>query len=574
MAKYSLPIEEFLVTKIQEHFPNFDVRQGTAFRDMVIKPLSVFMQPYRDQANVIKRNLSLENYEAMTGEEMDSLTSNVFVGRRVGTNSEGTVRLYLTEPVAITVTTDTQFQTSDGLIFNPKETMTFTAEEVILNVEGLFYFADVPAVAEESGTQYNIAAHSIVFISGGPTEVVKVDNLTSFSQGVDIEDNATLHQRAKESIAVRDLVIKKAISAVLLENFNTLREIAVAGYGDPEMQRDIITTVMDLRILLEEATTGEIANGDEFTDTTKNWFALGVQVGHKLVVLDSPDAGEYSIIQIVDSNTFEIDTSITNRTGIQYGIDGLAITNDFHIGGKVDTYIDSTGLEEKIVVLAPANEVNPVRTVDPGNYEGGIVFSLPVVGIKRIVEIDPSTREELATLDEGTDYVFETEDPNTRYSPNELSDITLLETNPLAPKYYIGSTLQVEYYADEQVQAIQTFMDNELNRVVTADMLCRRCVPTFVDLEIRYEGDAEEDDIENVVREFIDGVSIGADLEVSDIISTVYFFNVNFVETPMTIDAYTHNVDGTINHQQSEDRVSIPRTSKYVPRDITATKVT
>lgn len=574
MPNYMLPIEDFLVTKLQERFPDFDLREGTAFRDMLIKPLVVLMQPYRDQVNVLKRNQSLQNFEMMLQDEMDALTANLFVARRSGTKSQGSIRIYLNEPIPIAISTDVEFQTSDGKIFYATEEFAFTAEEVNLNIEGLFYFVDITAEAEDVGSEYNIDAHSIVFVAGGPDTIVKVDNLNAFALGVDVEDNATLYQRTKDSIAVRDLVTKRSISSVLLETFTTLREVAVAGYGDPEMNRDVISVIMELLTLFEDASSGAITSGTIFTDTTQNFYDMGVMPGHILIIKDSPNAGEYRITSVLSANSFEIESAVTNRTGIQYGIDGVARWEDYHIGGKVDIYLDSTKLEEKQVVLAPAWEENPVQDTDPGNYENAIAFVMPMVGVVKIIEIDPITREQIGTpLVEGTDYVIESLDEKLRYSVEEVVQMRLLQTNPGDPRYFIGSTLQFDYYADEMVSEVQTFVNNELNRVVTCDTLVRRCLPTFVDITLDYKGGITEEDLADVISEFVDGLSIGAELQVSDLIATVYFFDVNFVDNSVTVVADTHNLDGSITHQESDVLIDIPRTSKYIPRTIVANQL-
>lgn len=575
MPDFELPIEKFLVTKTQEHFPEFDLRQGTAFRDMVIKPNIMFLQPYRDQANILKRNMSLQNYELMIDEEMDALVSNVFVDRRGGLKSTGTARAYFDEAKAVSFTTDAEFRTADGLIFNPVETVTFLPEEVALNIDGLYFFVDVQVEAEAEGEEYNIDEHSLVFVNSAPEGIIKVDNVSSFASGVDIEDNATLKQRTEYSIAVRDLVIKKSIQAVILEAFESVRELVPIGYGDPEMDRDVIPVIMDLLVLLEERTTGEVVSGNTFTDPgVPNWHDLGIKPGHELVVLDSPDTGKHPI-ESVTSTVITIDGVMTTRTGITYGIDGLVKDDAYHIGGKVDIYLDSTGLTTSTVVLAPAQEINEVSETALPYYEGGIAFTLPLVGINQIIEIDPSTREQIGdALIEGSDYVINVADPLYRYSTKEVVTIQLLETDPGAPLYFIGSTLQVDYFSDSVVNDVQEFADNELNRVITADILVRRCVPSFVDITLEYRGDIDEAELVAVVSDFVDKVNIGQPLAASDIVSVVYYFNVNFVVLSFNMSAETHNVDGTITTTVSTSEIDVDRTVKFVPRTIDVTKVT
>jgi hypothetical protein len=653
MANFQLPIEKFLVQKVQEYFPSFDLREGTAFRDMMIKPMIIFMQPYRDQTNVIKRNLSLQNFEIMRDEEMNALVSNLFVNRRGGVKAEGTIRVYMTAASQVSFSTETQFQTSTGLIFSPKETISFTAEELALNIDGLYFYSDVPCIAEKEGNEYNIDAHAIVFISGGPTGVSKVDNLGSFAKGVNIEDNATLQERAKTSIAVRDLVTKRSISSVMLENFNTLKEVAVIGFGDSEMARDVVTAVMDLLVTVDERTTGEITGtGSTFEDNNVdnpiNFIELGIQPGHRIVILNGLNAGKHTIKAILNETTLELFDYLTVRVGVVYGVDGFIVRDDYHIGGKVDVYVDTTKLEEDTFYLDPAAEVNSLPST---------LVNLPVVGIKSLLGVNPATHEPLLpeadytlwpehtrmtedldtgsitgsgiTLEdnnfnfttanirpafslvileglnagshmiqsvvndhkitiydvltsrtnvkyriEANDYRLETTDPNTRLSASEKVQIRLLQNNPLNPdRYFIGNTLGSVYYTDTSISEYQAFVGNDQNRVVTTDIMIRRCLPTFIDLHIDYKGTITEVDIINVIREFIDGKKIGSTLSASDLISMLYFFNVEYVSNDFIMYAYKYNVDGTVTVEESTLEISSARTSKYIPRTITVTKL-
>jgi len=650
MADYQLPIEKFLVQKIQENYPDFDLREGSAFRDMLIKPMIVFMQPYRDQVNVLKRNMSLENFETMIDEELDALVANIYVSRRGGVKSTGTVRIYTTSAAQISFTTDVQFQTATGLIFNPTNTISFTAEQLALNVDGLYFFADVPCTAAAAGAEYNIAAHTIIYISGGQSGISKVDNLAAFASGVDTEDNATLYERAKTSISTRDLVTKRSVSAVMLENFNTLKEVSTIGYGDPEMERDILTTILDLLVTVESRSTGETSGtGTTFSDTSSidpiDFIALGVMPGHRIVILNGDNAGNHTIKSVTNQQELELYDTLTVRTDINYGIDGLTIKDDYHIGGKMDIYVDTTGLTTDTLYLEPAAATNSLTTA-----------SLPVVGIQSLIEVTPGDYDPVLPADdhtlwaehtamtddleagrvtgtgntfedsnisfydedikpsyyvciidgtdagsymiktvvnshklelydtitvrndvhyriEASDFVLEVADPDTRMSVNEVVSLRLLTPQSVPDRCFIGSTLTCTYYTDPTILDYQNYAENDLNRVVTADILVRRCLPIFVDLDISYSGDALETDIVNVVTEFINGLKIGEPLQASDLISTLYFFNVNYVGNDFVINAYKYATDGTVTVDRSSVVVDSTRTSKFIPRLITATKI-
>ena len=652
MADFQLPIEKFLVTKIQENFPDFDIRDGTAFRDMLIKPMVVFLQPYRDQVNVLKRNLSLQNFETMIDEEMDALVYNIFISRRGGVKSEGTVRIYVTSTAQVSFSTDVKFQTATGLTFNPKEVISFTAEQLALNVEGLYFYADIPCVAESEGVNYDIDPHTIVYISGGPSGIAKVDNLTSFTNGVNTEDNATLYNRAKNSISTRDLVTKKSISAVMLETFNTLKEVTAIGFGDPEMERDVITTILDLLVTVESRNTGSVTgSGTTFTDidivAPIDFIATGIMPGHRLVILSGANAGNHTIKSVTGPQQLELYDTLTIRTDIEYGIDGFAIKDDYHVGGKVDVYVDTTGQREQILYLEPASADNDLTEV----------ASLPVIGIKSLIDVIPGSYDPILPAEDHTlwaehtamsaDYVagkitgtgntfedptfnfltsgmkpsysvyiidgvnagshmiksiltpfklelyetllprndvhyrieandfrLDTGDSKTRLSVNENISLKLLTPTSIPDRCFIGSTLACTYYTDPTIAEYQNYVENDLNRVVTADMLVKRCFPIFVDLDVSYRGTATTTEVVNVITEFINNLKLGNTFQASDMISTLYFFNVDYVDNAFTIYAYKYASDGSVTLETSSDSITSTGAQKFIPRVITATNTT
>ena len=58
----SLPILDFLVERMEEYDENFEHRVGTPFSDLFMQPLSLIVQPLRDEANEIYINQSLILY--------------------------------------------------------------------------------------------------------------------------------------------------------------------------------------------------------------------------------------------------------------------------------------------------------------------------------------------------------------------------------------------------------------------------------------------------------------------------------------------------------------------------------
>ena len=357
MAKFDLPVEDFIVAKLKENFPNFDLRETTAFRDMLIKPMVLLIQPLRDQTNIIKRNLSLDNFPLMLEDEFDALVSNVFVTRRSGDLAKGSIRVFFEAPRDVIITSDVTFLTEDGVAFVAEEAVVITSEEMRQNVEGLFFFVDVPVIADTAGISGSVAENTVVFAEGAPDGVVQVNNPNALTGGIDPETNTQLFARAQTSITVRDLVTEKSILAVVLEQFNSVREAIVIGFDDAEMLRDITPILVDLSEVIGTETTGSTAIGPTFTDVTQDFVTSLVALGHELIILSGADIGTF-IVTGFTATTLTVTPSFTaSASGLSYRIDGFAVKEDLHIGGKVDVYSDTTTLRQTQAIIDPTELV-------------------------------------------------------------------------------------------------------------------------------------------------------------------------------------------------------------------------
>lgn len=368
-TRFDLPITTFLETKLRENFPNFNVREGSAYRDMLLKPSALLLQPFRDQLQIVKRNISLSNFALMLDDEFDALVANVFVERRIGDFSTGTVRLFFNNPTDTLIGTDVNVFTEDGRIYQPIDPVSVTASQMRQNVDGIFFFVDVQVQAIERGSDQDADINEVNFISGGPTEVVQVTNQTPIAAGADRETNTRLFTRARDSISVRDLVTERAINAIIPENFNAIREVLSFGFGDAEMERDLSRVIME-RTRIVSAVTGEASSGSaQLTDNTTDFLDREVVPGMVFTIVSGATTTEGQtvgiICRVIDANTieiadpgsgdFEFDGAFTD---IVYTIDSQRPIEPVHTGGKVDINMSTTTLTQKSLdVLIPTDTI-------------------------------------------------------------------------------------------------------------------------------------------------------------------------------------------------------------------------
>jgi len=238
----NIDIEGMIVRGLDTYDPEVKAgREGSAIRDLAVKPLTGLLAPYTTELESIRDQLSFANLENLDEDAADSLASNLFVTRKSGDVSTGVVRVYFEEPVITSIPAEVEFISQQGYRYYTIQEISLTAEEMSLNFENGLYYIDVLVEAEKVGAEYNIPEGSITrTTSPMPNGVVAILNPNSFSGGDNSETNEELKARIETAITVRDLVTKKGIHFVLPERFTFIDDIRAIGFRDPEMLRDEI----------------------------------------------------------------------------------------------------------------------------------------------------------------------------------------------------------------------------------------------------------------------------------------------------------------------------------------------
>jgi len=242
-----LPIKDFIAQKIREFDSKIDVSDGSVIGHVLIRVLSYILQPISDEVDnvIIGQSVQsiqeLDNPDAFDEDAVDALVSNLFVSRKEGSKSSGTVRIYYYTPQEVSVEPYIySFLSSKGFRFFNTDTIAMSANEMAVNRSGNFYYIDVAVEAENEGLEFNLDTGDITTFEFKPSVVASVTNVSAFSgTGTARETNTDLINRVKDSVSVRDLVIGKGAITTLLEEFETLTEIQPVGFADPEMMRDI-----------------------------------------------------------------------------------------------------------------------------------------------------------------------------------------------------------------------------------------------------------------------------------------------------------------------------------------------
>jgi hypothetical protein len=242
----NLPAVNFIIARLQEYDPTFELRQGTGFEQLFVEPMQFMVQPFIDEANQLqlaqsfRRILLTNDPDSFDAESVDALANNLFVYRNTGALSGGVARVYYTNPVDREWPAGGAVATgTNSITYSNPAPFQITATEMGAQIENGFYYYDIPLQATATGSN-DLAVGGLVSLASDP-DYASITNKAPFNGGLPAETNTQLITRAQQSIGVRDLVTGKGFTAVMFGNFQSfLTELQPVGFGDPEMMRDVI----------------------------------------------------------------------------------------------------------------------------------------------------------------------------------------------------------------------------------------------------------------------------------------------------------------------------------------------
>jgi len=237
---FDTDIRTFLKDRVTQSFPTVSAQEGDALADLLITPLEVLMEPLKREIQIVRTGQSARYPEQMRLEDARDLAANFFIEWNSGSRATGVVRIYFSAPTYLQILPTTEFSTASGLIFYPSSAQTVRPETMILFRSGTEYYVDVPLTSADTGSAYSVAKGSITSVKG-ITGYTRLANLTDFAGGADAETTTELLKRVRSSLTERTLNVRRGIVARIETDFAAVSDVEVVGYGDPEMQRDIVT---------------------------------------------------------------------------------------------------------------------------------------------------------------------------------------------------------------------------------------------------------------------------------------------------------------------------------------------
>jgi uncharacterized phage protein gp47/JayE len=256
-----------MLQRLQLTQSSLDVKPGSVARDLFV---DLQGQQVADIYDALRDISALQSIMNLTGQDLVNYGANYGVIKNSGTKASGTVVLTFR---AI----DLDFPIQSGSVVRSRSGMPFLTISTIsisksqanayranatrlrqqLNLVGITdeFAVEVSVEAQSQGSIGNISAYSIT--SHNIANVNSATNVTSFSSGTDLENDAAYRSRILATFAGTNVGTALGYRSVILSLAEAIDALVIEP-GDPLMTRDgtVVTTDSDGNLIVSEPGTG------------------------------------------------------------------------------------------------------------------------------------------------------------------------------------------------------------------------------------------------------------------------------------------------------------------------------
>lgn len=529
-------IRSYIVSSMQEKYPDLDTSPNSPLDDIFIKPIITIMGQFLERANKLEMMQNLNNAEYMTEEELDEKgEGSYFLPRRDGQTASTTLTLMFAnlnlteENFSLVIPSGLIFKSSSGAEFQTIVETKLLADDVKKGYDKyrMLYEVEVTVQATDVGSAYNVDANEITdcttFFSN---YYIGCTNKATVTGGKDTESNKEYAERIRNWYTSRQLGTKPGYKSFILESFSEVRDVYVVGYRDKYMERDLLKVIADdgsqkdthvggkVDIYIrgcnyENVVTNITANTNRillnvpFNKLTKTELikAYNLSDESKIPVVSEPKKigaeefeGAYDgLTEITIKNDDEVsysENAISNMMLVYYRYDDegneMPAQNHYFQIGKTESEMS-----------APLTSITSMSCTDNVTMPGDLstIYDLSFSGIK-------GTSDEKCMI--------------------KMKDINFIPN---------GSNIEVKYIINETLRECGYSLNEEANRIITADVVVKEATPVHVNVQFDVKLTnkrtvlAFEDikaKIKSSVATFFNSYSMGDQVEESDIVAWLY----------------------------------------------------
>jgi hypothetical protein len=280
---------------------------------------------------------------------------------------------------------------------------------------------------------------------------------------------------------------------------------------------------------------------------------------------------------------------VTDFDKYSYSIVGGASTRAFHVGGKIDLYVDSTADEEDSVLIgvlpeeSPGVSEIPVVDVNPTNpdtglplFESGKPFRLPTLNVLKVEQVDYEDASKVEReLIAGLHYVYVSAESRGRFTQatNDVLIIKGFEDDGVTPAF-TGRRIKVTYTTNQDIPLIQNWVNDLSRKDVTKDILVKPKKTAVLDIELSFTGSLEVSQVQEILDELIRSKGFGATITVHEIDAILAVFGVTNVKHPVSLRLRRDLGDGRTETASSQDSLTVQAREVFYPAStLSVTKV-
>lgn len=584
---------------LKAKYPDIDLRQGTALRDLLIRP-SATLLALINKALVFyfQQNDISSITDTTTQSFVDKMLSNWFLTRKLGVNAIINARLYFSKVKSVNLYSDLFFSTDGTLKFTPVTSLSFSPDQLTFDPNANQFYIDVDLQAEQAGVNYNITAGSLLYFSNFDPYFLHAEINYLRHSAQNVETNTEFLTRAKNAISTRNLINVPSIAASLTDYFTDLSEVKSVGFGDLEMTRDQIKVLVPgvtdpvwihnggmvdiyarvpLASSIVQLTTDSNGNvnitgsiykverslvsGGNLDDTLIQQVTesiTSITSSGTLTTVTAPTPHGYSNGQLVTisgaspgvyNGTFSV--TVTSSTVFTYV---LPSTTTSPATGTILSGIPLTfTLTNANLLTVTPTSISRVGSVVSGTYANhGLMIGdrVQISGASQtdyngVFLVSAITSKDIFTYTLAVGVTPATPATGTlvlKYV-DRYNDVGFSERQTLTASFgstYANKTVSFILHFHQNLDGIQAYLSNSSRRVICADMLARGFNITLLDLTITaYNGPSPDASLANsTIIAYLKTLFAGQPFVMSDLLSQLYAAGIQTIQTPVTV-AYT-----------------------------------
>jgi len=521
--------------------PGFSLELGTPERKIVDAVAEAISESYVDQYLVG----SLLDIESKAGLELEQFCGIFGFGRLQGRKASGTVRVELNTANIqdINIPLGSQFYTRQSLPSSGSP-LFFSSTQAVMIPAGS-YIVDVPVECTIVGTTGNVPPDTIVFI-GDILGATSVTNLQSFTGGVDVETDAELRQRFKNTF-LRSVVGTEDWYLNLCYTNKHVSKAACFGpikkYATQIVVPDTTTITMDPYI---SADIKYAWDGDWHVHVYKNlgqsdevFYRRGVD--YQWVGGPTPGRPQFSRIPtgaMVVGDVVDLEFEYTTRSSRNDPENGITNKVDVFVNGAEPYTVTERTKVTATTLNSDENDQlyagNFARVGTPGSPLNGHKFtrlgSTPVTSFPSIITLT-NVIDGVPITDsyvQGVDYHLIRSAPELRANPTTLLagtpyEIAGIEWMP--NRVEVGTNVTLTYIYNRVPQLLQAVI--KTSKQVATDVMVHQAGYQYIRLylSVEYDRGFVPQQVNNAVQEqlktYFSGLPYGAWIEVSDVLLAV-----------------------------------------------------